>query len=423
MLQYIITDNSLTVMLNGIPQIVDNTHQNFEEIKKGIKDNIDEETLLDLIDVSIALTKYSEGRVKVEDGTVYYKNTPIRNTLTTRILTMMEEGFNVDGMCKFMDNLYNNPSKTAVDELYLFLEACNLPITEDGHFLAYKKVRNDYKDIHSGTFDNSIGRICQMERNQVDDKRENTCSQGLHFASYSYMKSFGNTGVSDGGDRIVIVKINPADVVSIPSDYNNAKGRAWRYEVVNEVLNDGKTQIKSDCITNVEAYHDSLQGNSQHKETISETNNLRGELNVFIRDSFNNNTLTVENLLMAIEDWDDEIYDTINEKVKEDNLGESEIIDEIVDELEYICQSDIEDLYDNIKKVSSKITIKDTNVDLNINQIDKLRHLISDIKSGTKNWDIVRNYSVVTNDMERFNDYKALEKALEKSIISGDIKL
>jgi hypothetical protein len=32
----------------------------------------------------------------------------------------------------------------------------------------------------------------------------------------------------------MIVKINPADVVSIPSDYNNAKGRACRYEVIGE---------------------------------------------------------------------------------------------------------------------------------------------------------------------------------------------
>ena len=31
------------------------------------------------------------------------------------------------------------------------------------------------------------------------------------------------------------MKINPRDVVSIPSDYNDAKGRACRYEVVGEV--------------------------------------------------------------------------------------------------------------------------------------------------------------------------------------------
>jgi hypothetical protein len=76
--------------------------------------------------------------------------------------------------------------------------------------------------------DNSIGMIVEMERNEVDDNRDNTCSSGLHFCSESYLKSFG-------GARTVIVKINPRDVVSIPSDYNDAKGRACRYEVIGEV--------------------------------------------------------------------------------------------------------------------------------------------------------------------------------------------
>ena len=34
---------------------------------------------------------------------------------------------------------------------------------------------------------------------------------------------------------MVILKINPRDVVSIPTDYNNTKGRTCRYEVVGEV--------------------------------------------------------------------------------------------------------------------------------------------------------------------------------------------
>jgi hypothetical protein len=38
-----------------------------------------------------------------------------------------------------------------------------------------------------------------------------------------------------GGARTVIVKINPRDVVSIPTDYDNSKGRACRYEVIGEI--------------------------------------------------------------------------------------------------------------------------------------------------------------------------------------------
>jgi hypothetical protein len=127
-----------------------------------------------------------------------------------------------------MENLLENPSKRSVDELYGFLEKNNLPITPDGHFLAYKKVRNDYKDVYSGTMDNSPGQVVTMPRNKVDDDKDRTCSVGLHFCSEGYLNHFG-------GERVVIVKVNPRDVVSIPSDYNNTKGRACQYEVIGEV--------------------------------------------------------------------------------------------------------------------------------------------------------------------------------------------
>jgi hypothetical protein len=67
-----------------------------------------------------------------------------------------------------------------------------------------------------------------MERHEVNDNKDITCSSGLHFCGMSYLSHFG-------GERTVIVKINPADVVSIPSDYNEAKGRACRYEVIGEL--------------------------------------------------------------------------------------------------------------------------------------------------------------------------------------------
>ncbi|KAI9549450.1 hypothetical protein GHT06_001850 [Daphnia sinensis] len=88
-------------------------------------------------------------------------------------------------------------------------------------FLGIQKVRDNYMDCHTGTMDNSVGKIVEMDRNLVNDNKDQTCSAGLHFCSESYLNCFG-------GERIVIVKINPADVVSIPSDYNDAKGRACK---------------------------------------------------------------------------------------------------------------------------------------------------------------------------------------------------
>jgi hypothetical protein len=141
---------------------------------------------------------------------------------------MYKEGFAIAPLEQFIDNLMENPSKRAVDELYGFLEKNTLPITDDGCFLAYKKVKADYKDVYSGTIDNSVGQNVSMPRNKVNDDANQTCSDGLHFCSIDYLKHFG-------GERIVILKINPRDVVSIPVDYNNAKGRCCAYYVIGEV--------------------------------------------------------------------------------------------------------------------------------------------------------------------------------------------
>jgi len=151
-----------------------------------------------------------------------------------------------------------NPSKRAVTELYGFLEKNNLPITSDGHFLAYKKVKQDYTDCYTGTMDNSVGKVVEMERNRVDDDQNNTCSTGLHFCSRDYLNHFG-------GERIVIVKINPRDVVSIPTDYNNAKGRACRYEVIDEI-----DKEKAD-----EAFAKSVQDQAEREASVLTEDDLK----------------------------------------------------------------------------------------------------------------------------------------------------
>lgn len=194
-----------------------------------------------LADVSAFVVSKSNGKVEIKDGVLYYDGQVIRSTLTDRILWGLREGYDMASYVKLLENLMQNPSKRAVDELYGFLEACTMGITEDGHLIAYKKVRNDYRDIYSGKFDNSPGQILEMPRNQVDDDKDRTCSYGFHFCSQGYLPHFG----AGHGNRIVIVKVNPRDVVSIPSDYANQKARTCRYEVIGEYTGADKEDILS----------------------------------------------------------------------------------------------------------------------------------------------------------------------------------
>jgi hypothetical protein len=155
----------------------------------------------------------------------------VHGSIGKRILEFMSKGLPFEPLVNFLDNLMQNPSMQSQKELYDFLEHENLAITSDGHFLAYKAVRSDFKDKYRGTFDNSIGNIVTMQRAKVDDDRARGCSDGLHAGALNYVASYGNM---DAGDRIVIVKINPKDVVSVPSDCNCEKLRTCRYEVVAE---------------------------------------------------------------------------------------------------------------------------------------------------------------------------------------------
>ena len=70
-----------------------------------------------------------------------------------------------------------------------------------------------------------------MTRSKVDDDRGRGCSYGLHAGALNYVAGYGSL---ESGDKIVIVKINPKDVVSVPSDCNYEKLRTCRYEVVGE---------------------------------------------------------------------------------------------------------------------------------------------------------------------------------------------
>lgn len=245
---FVMTRDGLNVYVDGQMTAVGTDHPNYLRIRQIVADtDATVEDVRDLIDVAASVETFSDGKITIEGDVFRYEGTELHNALTRRIVALLKEGEDVSIFIRFMQNLMQNPSFRAVNELYGFLEACTLPLTADGCFLAYKKVRYDYGSLHAnpdGTrMDNSLGNVVEMPRNQVDEDPNRTCSAGLHVAAFGYLSHYGGTGTSDVDDRVVICKINPADVVSVPRDYNNQKMRVSRYEVIDELPNDGITQI------------------------------------------------------------------------------------------------------------------------------------------------------------------------------------
>ena len=102
-----------------------------------------------------------------------------------------------------------------------------MPITPEGNFLAYKGVDEHFKDKYTGKFDNSVGNVLDMKRNSVCDDANVGCSHGFHAGSYEYAK-----GWAGGGGNLMVVEIDPADVVSVPLDCDCQKLRTSKYKVV-----------------------------------------------------------------------------------------------------------------------------------------------------------------------------------------------
>ncbi|EQA7786860.1 hypothetical protein ACX818_001454 [Acinetobacter baumannii] len=207
----------------------DSSHPQFKEAQQALIDgNI--AAAIQIINVETAIERYVNGNVEIKDGRLYYKGFEIRTGLTNRIIKSMQDGENFEFYIPFLENVMMNPSYKAVDRLFDFLQANDIEITEDGYFIAWKKVREDFMDIYTGTMDNSPGKVVSMPRNLVNENDHETCSVGLHVCSKSYLTHYG-TGTAD---KVVKVKVHPKDVVSIPVDYNNAKMRTCEYEVLSE---------------------------------------------------------------------------------------------------------------------------------------------------------------------------------------------
>ena len=225
---YILTDHSLTVVIEGKAHTMNNDHPAWEQAKEALS-NEDWSRLQNLFDVEKAVENYfdEDANVAVQDGAVLYGGVETHNVVVDKILHFMRNGLPYKPLVKFLGKLMENPSRRAVDELYKFLEHKNMPLTPEGNFLAYKGINGEFKDFYSGEFDNSVGQTLSMTRNSVCDDADIGCSYGFHAGSYDYAK-----GYASSGGHLVVVEIDPTDVVSVPKDCSCQKLRTAKYKVV-----------------------------------------------------------------------------------------------------------------------------------------------------------------------------------------------
>lgn len=233
------TKDALSVNIEGKPYVVSSAHPMFKDIVRSVGAGEEPSKVIALMELArtsvigfVKQLKHMDlgDNLVYEDGVLLMDGTPIEDAGAKHLVELIEMGHDYTAMSAFIKRLSKNPDSRIVDVLFEFLKVGRIPLTRDGCFLTYKAVREDFKDIHSGTFLNSVGQVVSIPRETCDNNPDNLCSAGLHVCSYGYLPSFAHAN-----GHVMMCKVDPTDVVSVPREYSLTKMRVCKYEVVSEV--------------------------------------------------------------------------------------------------------------------------------------------------------------------------------------------
>ena len=249
---HFITTNAVNVYFTGAdPLAVPASSPMYDDIIQKLSTG-DHANLYTVVNLAAKIKAHTKGRfhvVEQEDGTetIFLFNQPMPNALSTLVLDFVEAKQPTEAIEAFWRNCCKNPSEQSRNSLYDFITANNMTLTDDGCFIGYRSIRSNWTDHNTGSMDNSIGSTVKMNREDVDPDPLNTCSRGLHVAAWGYASSFCSYN-----NRMIEVKVNPKDVVTVPPDYNNEKMRVCEFKVLREVSGERSTLLHPDTFVDQE---------------------------------------------------------------------------------------------------------------------------------------------------------------------------
>lgn len=231
-IQFTINSRGINFVFDNEQYSIDNTREDFYDIKEFVEANNTEE-LRKVLKNKAFLEKEiqdisGDEVIKIIDNKILCNNIIFTGNQVLKYLEFMKSGKieDMNILKRFLYNLSLNPEVRAQEELFNFVTVNNLRITNHGTVILYKWVRNNYRDQHTDKFDNKPGSKVWMDRKLVDNNKNNTCSRGLHLCSFGYSKF---------SDKLLLVELHPRDCVSIPTDYNHSKMRCSEYKVLIDI--------------------------------------------------------------------------------------------------------------------------------------------------------------------------------------------
>ena len=227
---YTLTNESVTIIHEGKPHTIQKGMTQFHVLREAILSAIqtdDWDPVISSLTVAGSLMQYLGDRWSVDaHRTIKMDGNPVPQSIVDRIWRMANVGESPQPLFRFYERLSKNPSRRSVTQLFDFLKHQNIPLEEDGRFLAYKAVKEDFKDVHSGTVDNHPGVVNKLDRNLVSDDPNEACHFGFHVGALGYASTFHTSG------QMIICRVDPEHVVCVPYDYSHQKMRVCEYEVI-----------------------------------------------------------------------------------------------------------------------------------------------------------------------------------------------
>ncbi len=213
---YILDDNTISFFHKGQVHQATSSNPTFNDIVTLVKSG-DIEKAVELVNVAKAINVASDGQIVNNGGVLNHDGVDLNDTVIDWLTSnMSRKDGSVQAVVNFLKKCNTNPSPGSIDMLWRFIKTNGLVLFHDGDFLGYRYVSDDLKDCHSNTYDNTPGQVCSMPREDVTYDPNRHCAPGLHVGAWSHV---------EGKRNVIEVKVNPTDVVSVPT------GEDWKMRV------------------------------------------------------------------------------------------------------------------------------------------------------------------------------------------------
>lgn len=192
---------------------------------------------------------YLSDNMSIEGGVLKFGDFVLEETLASHMLSLLNEDNTPKdeklwkSYVTFLDNLHQNVNEDIRNQLFRWMDYENkaghgFGITEDGCIVGYKGCQGTVLEPVStfsgtaivdgveitGKIPNKVGSVISMPRSAVQYDPEVGCSVGLHVGTRDYAVNWAPI--------LLLVKVNPRDVVSVPYECDSQKMRVCEYTVL-----------------------------------------------------------------------------------------------------------------------------------------------------------------------------------------------